>query len=281
VSISCIIPTLNEEKNIKLFLDSYLIQSKKFDELIIVDSNSKDSTIKVINSYNIPELNLIICNKKGTSVARNIGLKQSTSDKVIFMDADWSFLHPYTVSQLYKYPANTYIIVRNDYPSTFKGFRKFIYLKDKDVSLKIVDRKTCPIWDEELGYGEDKDFSNKFHKIGFDLYEVDDTIVGLSRANGDMSLEKYVKRYKWYGRTMIPFLKKNFTWKQLVGYVGYVCPLLWGIPFVRGFINGFLNHDKGIEVIPGMILIELIAAYGIMLGTIDYLLNKKELGRDL
>lgn len=282
MKISCIIPILNEEVNIKNFLESYLKQSKRFHELIIVDSNSSDKTHNVINSYikELPELQVIVIKKRGTSLARNTGLNCATGDGVIFMDADWTFTHPYTISQLHKYPVNSYIIVRNTYPIDYTGLRKYIYIKDKDVSLKIIERKSCPVWDESLGYGEDKDFSNKFHKLGFELYEVDDGIVGLSRANGDMNLNKFIRRYKWYGRTFIPYLIKTKDIKQGLGYLCYTIPLLWFVPFARGFDKGFWNIQFGLDVIYGMTLVELISAFGIMLGTIEYMLGQRELGRD-
>ena len=46
MKIACIIPTLNAERELALLLDSLLIQTKKID-IYIVDSSSKDETVKV------------------------------------------------------------------------------------------------------------------------------------------------------------------------------------------------------------------------------------------
>jgi glycosyltransferase involved in cell wall biosynthesis len=288
--LSCVVPTLNEEVNVKKFLEGYLTQTQKFHELIFVDGNSKDKTQEIIkkNMKNHPEIKLVICNRKGPAAARNDGIDNATGDYITFFDADWSFLRKNTIEKLMECinGNNIYVNVKNIQPIPFSGLRKYIYLRDKNVSLKLVNMKKCPRWDEKLGYGEDKDFSNKYHEIGFDYFGFTDNEIGLSRAEGNMNFKKILKRYIWYGRTMPKFFKKykNKYINLKLGYVVYIIsiiPIFWPIPFVRGFWKGLKNLEYGIDVPFGQGIIEIISAVGTSVGFFQWLLGIKDIGRDV
>ena len=91
--ISIVIPTLNEEKNIEKTLYKIEKVSKKFTlDVIIVDDNSKDNTIKIVEQF-FSKLNIkIIRNRKklGLGYALNLGYKSSYYSFVMFLDADLS-----------------------------------------------------------------------------------------------------------------------------------------------------------------------------------------------
>ena len=72
--VSIYIPAYNAEKTIKDCIYSVLNQSKKFDEIIVIDDNSIDNTLKILKKFkNIK----IIENKKnmGLGYNRNLGIK--------------------------------------------------------------------------------------------------------------------------------------------------------------------------------------------------------------
>lgn len=80
--LSIIIPTLNEEKNLKLLLKS-LISQKIDAEIIIADSNSKDKTRQIARQYNC-----IITPGGIPAVGRNNGARIAKAQYLLFLDAD-------------------------------------------------------------------------------------------------------------------------------------------------------------------------------------------------
>lgn len=88
--ISVIVPTYNRAKVIHKSIDSILKQSYQDFEIIIVDDGSEDDTKNVIEKYNDSRIRYIINNSNihGPSVARNIGISNSTGDYIAFNDSD-------------------------------------------------------------------------------------------------------------------------------------------------------------------------------------------------
>lgn len=94
MKFTVIIPCLNEEKFIGKLLKTLQIQSDQDFELIIIDGQSVDKTLEVIHSYDaaLPQMKVIVSDKRGVAYQRNLGAKNATSDHLLFLDAD-SRLH--------------------------------------------------------------------------------------------------------------------------------------------------------------------------------------------
>ena len=88
--VSIIIPTLNEEEYIGNLLASLVGQTHQNMEVIVVDGNSKDKTIKACERFKsiIPSLSVIKSPKKGVSYQRNLGEKLAVNERLLFLDAD-------------------------------------------------------------------------------------------------------------------------------------------------------------------------------------------------
>ncbi|GAA5819490.1 MAG: glycosyltransferase family 2 protein [Methanobrevibacter sp. CfCl-M3] len=92
--ITVIIPTYNEESTLLTCFDSLLNQTIGFEniEIIIVDDNSTDTTQKMINDLTRKYKNVNSFFLKNTSedpgVPRNIGIQNSSTDYVMFLDSD-------------------------------------------------------------------------------------------------------------------------------------------------------------------------------------------------
>ena len=92
--LSIIIPTFNLEHEIDKTFDSIKSQTLGFDniEVIFVDDNSTDNTPNILNSYKDKYSNVKVIlmdeNSGYGGKPRNIGLKQSTTDYVLFLDGD-------------------------------------------------------------------------------------------------------------------------------------------------------------------------------------------------
>jgi len=86
--ISIIVPTLNEENNIGLLLDSLKHQSSVSFETLIVDGGSKDKTTEIAHKHNAK---VVILPEHGEFVSRNVGAKMSKGRYLLFTCADIIF----------------------------------------------------------------------------------------------------------------------------------------------------------------------------------------------
>ncbi len=92
--VSIIIPTYNEEKVIGECLQSLAKQSLKDMEIIVVDDDSTDETLKTVRSlitdYRLPTT-VLQQQHLGPGAARNLGARQARGEILVFVDADMSF----------------------------------------------------------------------------------------------------------------------------------------------------------------------------------------------
>ena len=88
--ISVIIPVLNEEDYIKPLLRSILSQKDIVYEVIIVDGQSMDNTVEVVQKFGT-KFNLpikIIESERGVALQRNLGVTHASYENLLFLDAD-------------------------------------------------------------------------------------------------------------------------------------------------------------------------------------------------
>lgn len=85
-NVSVVIPTLNEESNIK---EVFPYMPDFIDEVVVVDGNSSDKTREEILKFR-KDAKIIIEKPEGKGAAMRTGFENATGDIVIMMDADGS-----------------------------------------------------------------------------------------------------------------------------------------------------------------------------------------------
>lgn len=100
---SVIIPVYNVEKYIQRCLDSVLSQSFLDFEVIIVDDESPDNSIAIINNnFNDKRIKILSKKNGGLSDARNFGLEHAKGKYVWFIDSDDYITEIDALQKIYK-----------------------------------------------------------------------------------------------------------------------------------------------------------------------------------
>jgi len=180
--ISVIIPTLNEEKYIEKTLLSIKAQTiKQPYEIIVSDGKSKDRTVEIAKKY---ADKIVVCNKNGISVGRNLGAKYAEGEILVFIDAD-TILLPNTLEEVYKEvkKKNVALVSCPVAPSSYSPsfyFLYWFYNQFSKNSIKVGKPQIAGMFmatkkemfdlvggfDENLKILEDYDFSERISKFG-------------------------------------------------------------------------------------------------------------------
>ena len=90
MKVAVVSAVYNEEKHIGRLIESLLAQTRKPDEIVIVDDGSKDSTAEIIERYvkQYAVIRLIRNSNQGPAASRNIGWRAAQADIAIFTDGD-------------------------------------------------------------------------------------------------------------------------------------------------------------------------------------------------
>lgn len=90
MKVTIITATYNSKKNIKTCLESVLNQTYKDIEIIIIDGNSNDNTLSVVNSMLLGYVNSKVISESDNGIydALNKGLKLASGDIIGFVHSD-------------------------------------------------------------------------------------------------------------------------------------------------------------------------------------------------
>lgn len=167
MKVSLVLVSKNEEEYVKKFFASLKKQTLKPDEVILVDSSS-DNTAKIAKPF---VDKLIVTPTKCAGHARNIGVKNSKGDIIVFTDVD-TILHPDWLEELVKPFENPKVSVvqgqvflrsysgKNDKWMFSTGLKEEgrMYLNNCNSAFRRKVLKEFPLandinWDDiELGY---------------------------------------------------------------------------------------------------------------------------------
>lgn len=267
--VSVIITTKNEEKVIGRLLQSIKNQTYRNFEIILVDNNSNDETVKIAKEMNVraeewgPE----------RSAQRNFGVKKSRGKYLFFLDADMELSKNVLKECVKLMDINKNIAgitikeesMAKNFWEKVKAFERSFYnlagdeITDaarffkKEVFLKVRG------YDETITGPEDWDLTDRIKKKGYKIGIVSEPIFHYERIFSLLSLAK--KKF-YYGLKSHRYLSKNKV--SLVGpkTIYFLRPI-----FYRRF-DKFLKHpvlSLGMFI---MLLLELVA------GGLGYLIGR-------
>lgn len=179
--VSIIVPAYNTEKYIKKCLTSLINQTYKNIEIIVVNDGSTDNTKEIVENFahNDDRIKLFNIKNGGLSNARNFGLKNSSSEYIIFIDSD-DYISPKYVELMLNYALeNNLDLVCCDFQRMpedktqkkyscknvkIKKYNKFDYLKEVFTcnkltlglaTTKLYKKELMGEFDTKLFHGED------------------------------------------------------------------------------------------------------------------------------
>ena len=129
-NIDIIIPNYNKANYLEECLNSVISQSYKNWRIYLIDDNSNDNSKTILKKYEKNEKFKIFYLKEnhGPAYCRNLGIKNSNSDYVAFLDSDDFWPHNKLEVQI-KYALD------NNYSFTYTDY-KFFY--NDDLSKKVL-----------------------------------------------------------------------------------------------------------------------------------------------
>jgi glycosyltransferase involved in cell wall biosynthesis len=210
MKVSLISTVLNEEKNIRTFLDSIIKQNKKPDEVIIIEGGSKDKTYEILKEYSKKYKWIRAYQEKGVNIAkgRNIAISRSKGEIIFVSDAGCAIDKDWIKDTLKYFPNSD--IVAGSYKAitknNFENFQGLITIKKVDrpsrmSSRNIVFKKKC--WEEVGGYpeksltGEDTRFNIELIKKGYRIKINQKPLVSWEMRP---TLLKFAKQFYLYGK---------------------------------------------------------------------------------
>ncbi|OGL61765.1 hypothetical protein A3C09_01935 [Candidatus Uhrbacteria bacterium RIFCSPHIGHO2_02_FULL_47_44] len=162
-TISLIIPTYQHASTLVRCLDSIFAQTRKPDEVIVVDDGSTDNTQEVLKSYR-DRVQVVVQANQGAPRARNHGFEKSIGSLVMFCDADVE-MRPEMLAELER-ALETHSDASYAYSGFEWGWKAFTSFPFDAVRLKqmnfihtstLIRREKFPMFDTSLKRFQDWD----------------------------------------------------------------------------------------------------------------------------
>ena len=164
-------PCLDSASYISESIRSILKQSYTNFELLIIDNGSQDGTLDIIKSFCDDRITLLLCDQKGVSFARNIGIKNSKGKFIAFCDSDDTWMPQKLEKQIKIFlstacsivTTNAVVIDSNGHSVGKRVFKRFSYKSDMLIQNRIVNSSAIILRNKIITYQksvyhEDYDF---------------------------------------------------------------------------------------------------------------------------
>jgi len=234
MDVSVIIPTLNEEKNIDICLESVVAQetNAKY-EIIVCDGKSNDRTVEIAKIYTNK---VILSEVKSIGLQRNYGANLADGKYLLFVDADTILPKNYIEWGLNKF---------KNYPDML-GFCAGFKFSNPNPKLVFTEKLVCSWFDFNdkigsptlLGFNtfvtadafrisggfrdvplEDADYARRLHKTGKTCFFTDNFVITSPRRLDEMGLLFSLRYYfELELATRYPNLKDILTYTNYVEY---------------------------------------------------------------
>ena len=250
-SISILIPCHNEEAGVRACIESCLNQTRKLDQIVVVDDASTDKSLAILKEFgNKITLIALTKNMGNKSYVQEHGLQHITSDIFIATDGD-TILDPHFVEEIEKSFVDDKVIAAGGYIRSIKynwitAIREIDYVVGQNIhklaqshmdSMLVIPGCAgafrTSIFKKHITFDhdtitEDLDFTYRFHRNGFKIAFNRNAIVWTQDPPTFHSYLNQMRR--WYGG----------GWQNLRKHYGIVSSPLraieWSLIYVEGLV---------------------------------------------
>ncbi|MFA5383556.1 MAG: glycosyltransferase [Eubacteriales bacterium] len=313
MKVSVIVTLKNEVNNIKILLDSLLVQSREPDEIVFCDNNSSDGTAEVIKEYILKNAPIkLIVKEANIAKGRNIAIDNAIFDIIAVTDAgcraDRNWLR--NLVQPFEEDEGTMVVggfFKADCTSLFEKCYVSITLRDHDninllnwspSSRSIAFKKEA--WHKVGGYpehltgaGEDTLFNISLRKAGYKFkFALKALVHWKPRSNIKSFFTQYFNYSRGDGQALIYW---NLYLRKILAYTlgmfllieGSKYSLLWIVLVLAAFsylvFKSFkpwrkIRGWKSAILIPVLIIIlDLAYNLGFTQGVLDNFIKEKKI----
>lgn len=285
VTVSIIIPALNEERMVGRCLDSLAkldFVREKF-EVVLVDNGSTDKTLEIAESFQ-DRLNLRILQKTGVRISglRNLGAQEARGEIVAFLDADCLANSDWLKQILEFAPGGSVGVVGAHYllpeDSSWVGRTWHRYqeagksgevshVPAGDLIMRREDFLRLGGFDESIQTNEDYELCERVRKAGMTVRAYPE--IGVVHLGTAQSLRVFFRKQAWHGTHVVKvFLRNisgshNFKAVAFAGYtllclLGMVAGMTWAF-FARGNWFVALGAAAGLLLPPALLSLRQVA----------------------
>lgn len=211
ILVSVIIPTRNSARTLDKCLTSVKNQTYKNIEIIVVDNNSTDDTVKIAKKYT----DKVYTKGPERSAQRNFGVKKSKGSYVLIIDSDM-YLTGNVVSscvEKVKQGAKSIIIPEKSFGVGFwakvKAFERSFYVNNDLIEApRFFEKKLFEKlggFDEDITGFEDWDLGNRVRLSGIKIYRIKEFIL---HDEGQMDLFGSSAKKSYYSKWLNKYKQK-------------------------------------------------------------------------
>ncbi|OGL66495.1 hypothetical protein A2856_02270 [Candidatus Uhrbacteria bacterium RIFCSPHIGHO2_01_FULL_63_20] len=197
--LSVIIPTYQHAATLPECLESVLTQTRKPDEVIVVDDGSVDGTPMVLEPFRARGVQVIRTENHGSNQARNTGFKASSGQLVMFCDAD-ALLRPDTLEHfeqaLEHHPKASYAY--SGFRFGWKSFASFPFSAERLRRMNyihttsLIRRPDFPGFDERVKRLQDWDLWLTMLEQGKEGVFVEGELIRIVDAHGRVGISRWL-----------------------------------------------------------------------------------------
>lgn len=292
MKLSIIIITRNRADMLKSCLNSLVTQTKKSDEVIVVDNSSNDNTKNVVINFNkqLP-IRYIFEPRIGIPIARNTGIKNAKYDIIAFIDddcvADKNWIKNLHI--IHKKNSDILIIqgkINNKLKNKLLG-EAFQYLlnncdpapfdtKNLSFKRKILNNLKY-VFDEKFIFGEDAELGVRLRQKRYKILHSPNIVVYHDHRTDFISFAKQQFISGKYAYLLKQKYKKDLRYlpKDLQN-IYFLLGSLFIMPFTHTFKSiKVVGLKSAIKFLPIIFFQKLFRYFGFISGRIIFDNNKK------